>query len=263
MFAWLDNSQDDVFDTHSNITPREVPSWVTEKYPKPPEGYGHIKEEGPSYGSVHIKNYCDYSVYIRSVGARALGGPRENLKEDYGTKFDHDINKIVPGGGWQESFRITCPRVDPTLEYCPDEDKVTDQGVSIKIAKEASEETNITQFEYFLVQKPGDSFRRFHYDVALIDCATNRKINDLDATDKDHDTKKKCPGYEGGISVTFNKDTEAKKCPPIFCDGQHNCLSIYTFEWTQRPEANKLCEQEYRGDVYVGLCMNKNPATAK
>lgn len=173
------------------------------------------------------------------------------------------MSTIEPGDEWSEGFRVTCPRVNETLEYCPDEDKVTAQGVSIKISKNESIDGDITQFEYFLAQNPGDSFRKLYYDIALIDCATNRSIKDVEATDQDHDAKKKCPGYEGGIGITFNNDTETKKCPPVYCNGEQKCLSNYTFEWTQRQEANKWCEEEYYGDLHVTLCVNKDPAVAK
>ena len=81
-------------------------------------------------------------------------------------------------------------------------------------------------------------------------------LTDVSATSSDHQVKvKKCAGYQGGISVTFPNDTTGKKCPPINCDGKNKCMDIYMFDKSRKDEPSKRCEEEYKGDMVLDLCV--------
>jgi hypothetical protein len=121
-------------------------------YPTPTQGrYGWKTDTPEENDKVSIVNYCDYPVYIWSVGARPLGGPRLNDTCEgnaYMTDEDRISHKIEPGASYEELYRMTCMTNSSELEYCPDEDKVSSQAVSLKISKEEKLPSDITQFEY-------------------------------------------------------------------------------------------------------------------
>ncbi|KAH3969207.1 hypothetical protein HBI52_015670 [Parastagonospora nodorum] len=177
--------------------------------------------------------------------------------------------------------------------YCWPEDKLGGQGISIKISADEHNFTNILQFEYALVRNPlrGDSYRRLDYDISLLDCgnplvytqeykvyiptsstsgaiavstATGvahidgyrdvSQLTDAKATNEDHTLKVKyCPGYEGGLNVTFSNAPNAT-CPHLICDGKQVCKDIYTFDRSREGEATKACNEVYHGDIVLHLC---------
>jgi hypothetical protein len=172
------------------------------------------------------------------------------------------MHTIQPANYWNESFRVTCPKMNETHEYCPEADKAAGQGVSFKISRDQELATDHTQFEYALLQNPhdGDTARRLRYDVSLLDCGRISGIKDIEATDEHHrDKLEHCPGYRGGVQVWFSSDSDEKICKRISCDSKTKCLSIYTWEWTRREEASLECESDYHGDVHVELCAGRKP----
>lgn len=133
--------------------------------------------------------------------------------------------------------------------------------------------------EYALYRNPatGDAFKRLYYDVSLLDCANPRvmdltgqgfvgggEITDFNATAGMHAQKLAlCPGYEGGVSVTFSGDENGEVCPPIYCDGVEKCFMIYTFDRTRPQESSFTCEKEYRGDLRLDLCAERGDEVVK
>ncbi|KAF2652290.1 hypothetical protein K491DRAFT_605126 [Lophiostoma macrostomum CBS 122681] len=228
-------------------------------YPAPSQGYGWKKDGGADDGDVRVSNHCDYPVYMWSVGARQLGGPRlNNTCDAYMTEDDRVMITVEAGMQYSEPFRTTCPKMNDTHEYCPDEDKVASQAVSLKVSK-TKDLVNITQFEYAYIPDHVDPSKRLSYDISLIDCHRVVGIKDADATDEQHNGKLDCPGYKGGIGVAFNMDTFNTNCPPVYCDGVHKCPSIYTWEWTQRNDASLSCKDKYLGSMELVLCASGNP----
>lgn len=86
-------------------------------------------------------------------------------------------------------------------------------------------------------------------------------VTDFDAT-ADMVAKKRdsCPGYDGGVAVTFSGDEKGDICPPIYCDGKSKCFMIYTFDRTRPQESSFTCEKEYRGDLRLDLCAENGDA---
>lgn len=242
---------------------------LTTVYPPPPDGYGWIKDDASKYGLVIIDNHCDYPVYVWSIGARQLGGPQNNNSERaFWTPHDNIVYEVLPGDSYGESFRSTCQRMNNTHEYCPDEDKGANQGVTLKISRSRSVGTDITQLEYFLVQnlEEGDTFKRLHYDVSLLDCGEIEGVTDADATYEQHEEKlARCPGYDGGLALAFTNDSMVTKCRPIYCDGKSKCPWVYTWDpwWTRMNDARMVCGEEFYGDMHLALCVNRYPAQAQ
>ncbi|CAO2654148.1 Nn.00g108810.m01.CDS01 [Neocucurbitaria sp. VM-36] len=123
---------------------------------------------------------------------------------------------IPSGKFYTEPYRITCPpAINGSDGYCWDYDKLRGQGVSIKVSNNQSVAEDVLQFELY-------------YDVSLLDCGkvanyaanygfdltdpNHRTITDASSTDDDHKAKvEKCPGYKGGLTVTFPSDTIGEK----------------------------------------------------
>lgn len=193
---------------------------------------------------------------------------RDGATAGWGTPDDAAFHEIPSKGVFTEPFRGSggCSYTGPP-PYCPEEDKLAGQAISLKISKTNNPgDTNITQMEYALYQDPktGDKFKRLYYDVSLLDCANPNamapegkaeKITDFNATPEMHARKLAlCPGYDGGVSVTFTGDEKGAVCPPIYCDGVQKCFMIYTFDRTRPQESSFTCEKEYRGDLRLDLC---------
>jgi hypothetical protein len=147
--------------------------------------------------------------------------------------------------------------------------------------------SDVTQFKYTLIDdlyRPDHGFQRLEYDVSLLDCANLFvypklfKVNvpplvgasadivqvagwrdatalmDEATSDRDHKIKaEKCPGYQGGITVSFPSDKEGV-CKPIKCDSVKKCFDVYTFDRTREGEASMSSEKEYMGDTVVEFC---------
>jgi hypothetical protein len=229
-------------------------------------------ENGKDYGNVVIRNHCNETLYLASVGVHALGGFRDDTK-GWGTAADEIRHELVPGGFLTEPYRITCPKPNATTKgYCQTYDTLYGQGVAMKIARNDTG-TDILQVEYSLVKDPmrvpPSTFQRLEFDISLLDCGDPHKnpnafggnvgVTDVSATTENHQIKvDRCPGYQNGISVTFPNDPQAKKCRPIKCDGLTTCMSIYTFDRTRPGEPSHSCEEEYRGNMVVDLCAGSN-----
>lgn len=242
--------------------------------PCSPPTCGWVTEEGPSYGKVVIRNHCDYTLNMWSVGARRMKSVR-NATIGYAVPEDEVMNVIPPNGTYSEDYRITCPpAVNGTWGYCWDHDKLRGQAISLKISENTTAGSDILQFEYALVQNPlrGDTFIRLDYDVSMLDCGdpqwnkglygtnpngTNRtEITDKNATASDHAIKlAKCPGYAGGLSVTFDPDPGRDVCPPIMCTGENLCSQIYNFDRSREGEPSMACHKHYRGNLVLDLCL--------
>ena len=207
------------------------------------------------------------------MGVYKLGGPRDNeTKEGLGGPCDNEIITLNPGAVLLEPYRETCPKPRDNkagIQYCVVDDKVAGQGVSIKVFK-GNEPTNVFQMEYALVKNPargphGDDFVRLNYDVSLLDCGRVDDVTDCGATPDDH-TKKvaACAGYKDGVAVTFKaqngSDVDAGLCMPIYCDGTKKCAAIYTWDRTRDGEASMACNQEFKGDMHVDLCVAHDQA---
>jgi hypothetical protein len=257
---------------------------------RPSESFGWAPEEGPKYGNVTLRNHCNKTLYVRSEGGHRLGGFRDDSK-GYGTEKDLIRHAIKPGENYTEPYRTTCAiPLNSTRGYCWAEDKLYDQGISMKISGNDTADGDITQFEYSLINnpfRPEPRFMRLEIDVSLLDCANPfvypetykvkvppapgaaaqkaadihtdgwrdvAALTDSSTTSADHQVKiQMCPGYQHGIAVTFSSDT-AGICPNITCNGVDKCLDIYTFDRTREGEASKSCTKEYRGDTVVDLC---------
>ncbi|KAF2012237.1 hypothetical protein BU24DRAFT_485645 [Aaosphaeria arxii CBS 175.79] len=242
-------------------------------YPRPTQGYGWKKEDGFKFGNVVVQNNCAYDLYLRSVGVWPLGGPK--LRDTPGglsSPCDDTVIPIKANSTYTEPYRITCPipvnGTFPHGQYCADEDKLAGQGISMKFGRTTDAAAGgILQFEYALVQDPvrGDDFHRLNYDVSLLDCGTIQSgVVDANATKIQHTDKvDNCPGYDGGVAVTFLHDGgNATNCAPIYCNGEEPCKMIYTWDRTRQGEASLACEREYRGDMRVDLCAKNNPERA-
>ncbi|KAF2652291.1 hypothetical protein K491DRAFT_719050 [Lophiostoma macrostomum CBS 122681] len=246
---------------------------LTVKDPAPTGGYGSIAEDGGKWGNVFIHNSCEVTLTVLSVGVYKLGGPRDNTTVGgLGSPCEAQIVTLSSGASLVEPYRKTCPKPDKngTVQYCAGEDKIAGQGVSIKISNPADPPNNVFQMEYALVKDPfrggegGDKFTRFNYDVSLLDCAKIEGITDTCATPEDHAKKAAgCPGYKGGVAVTFmskdnGTDVDPSICGPIYCQGDKKCAQIYTWDRTREGEASLACNQEMKGDMHVDLCVTKN-----
>jgi hypothetical protein len=258
--------------------------------PQPPKSLPKSDPEpGKSLGNLVIKSSCSIPLYLISVGSHPLGGPRTDA-QGWASKEDSIVHTLSPGGSYTEPYRSTCASPNnATTGYCASHDTLYGQGVSIKISStntNASFGGDITQFEYALVKDPKrvppSTFERLEYDVSLLDCANPFvypklfKVNippaagaaneenagwrdataltDTSASVDDHKIKvQKCPGYQGGIGVSFPEDKKGV-CKAIGCDGREKCFEIYTFDRTREGEASLSCGEEYRGDTVVELC---------
>jgi len=123
----------------------------------------------------------------------------------------------------------------------------------------------ITQLEYALYQNPHVpklKYKQLNYDISLLNCATtDPSITDFNATPEMHAKKQElCPGYVGGVAVTFSADEDGKICPPIYCDGKNKCFMIYTFDRTRLQESSFTCTEEYKGDLTLDLCVGNGDA---
>ncbi|KAF2634539.1 hypothetical protein P280DRAFT_554506 [Massarina eburnea CBS 473.64] len=221
-------------------------------------------ETGHEYGSVNLVNNCDQALYVRSVGAWYLGGPRNGSNEGWGTPEDDFVIEIPAHKMYKEPYRATCYAPNGGgASYCPAADKLGGQGVSMKISTDRDVTKNIiTQFEYALMQnldRTDDTFKRLIYDMSLVDCGNpGVPADDFNGTEVMHEKKvKECPGYNGGVSITFANDTEAVNCPPVYCDGVNRCLLVYMWDRSRKMEATWQCLNEYRGDMRVEFCVNK------
>ncbi|KAF2445626.1 hypothetical protein P171DRAFT_323327, partial [Karstenula rhodostoma CBS 690.94] len=169
-------------------------------------------DDGSQHGNVLIYNSCSYDVYLLSVGAHYLGGHRDGSAVGWGTPEDAVYHTIPSGTHYTEPFRTSAGcAYTGAPPYCPAEDKLAGQGVSIKISRSNNPaDQNITQLEYALYQNPNihDTFKRLYYDVSLLDCgAPDVSVTDFNATDTMYAKKKElCPGYIGGVAVTFSGD---------------------------------------------------------
>lgn len=189
----------------------------------------------------------------------------------YAVPEDGFMYTIAPNTSYSEDYRITCPpALNGTWGYCWDHDKLRGQGISLKLSKNNTVASDILQLEYALVMNPlrGDTFNRFEYDVSLLDCgdpvwnkeayggAGRGVITDGDATTADHDIKlDSCPGYSGGLSVTFDPDPGPAVCPSIKCTGEKLCDQIYFFDRTRKSEPSMACTKEYKGNMVLDLCL--------
>ncbi|KAF2007683.1 hypothetical protein P154DRAFT_478820 [Amniculicola lignicola CBS 123094] len=225
--------------------------------------------DGKRYGSVKIRNNCDYPLYVWSVGVHKLGGNRELPKAGLHTDADDQENMISPKGNWSEAYRTTCYKENATHQYCPGSDLGAGQGVSLKISKEKTPSSNITQFEYTLTKNTHrkDQFFRFDYDISLLDCGKNTTmVTDACAgnTASDPDLKKKieeCPGFRDGLALTFEPtiadSNSSTNCPPLYCSGDEKCQIIYMWDPTRPGEPSMACEREFNGEMVLDLCVKK------
>ncbi|KAH7118904.1 hypothetical protein B0J11DRAFT_440335 [Dendryphion nanum] len=236
-------------------------------FPRPAFGYGYKPEEGYKWGEISIYNHCNETFFFSSVGAWRLGGPKiTTTYGGLGSPCDREVKKLVSGAKYTEFYRQTCPRnysiPSPKDEYCADDDKLAGQAISIKIARDKILANGVTQIEYALMQDPnrGDTFNRLNYDISLLDCVRRDDITDAGATAQQHEEKVRgCPGYQGGIAVTFPHDVQGStNCPPIYCNGTLKCDMIYTWDRSRPGEASLACAREYKGEMRVDLCANKN-----
>jgi hypothetical protein len=154
-----------------------------------------------------------------------------------------------------------------TSGWCIPEDKLAGQGVAIKIAKgDAPVQGTLLQLEYALVKDPNrvdpnngvrDDFHRINYDVSLLDCGIERaNQSDFNPTPEMLQEKfEMCPGYKGGLSLTFDNDTKSENCPPTFCSADKTCLMAYLWDRTRKGESSLSCEKEYKGNMILNLCV--------
>ncbi|PVI07475.1 hypothetical protein DM02DRAFT_327421 [Periconia macrospinosa] len=223
----------------------------------------HItRDEGATYGNVKIVNNCGKTLYMVSVGSRNLGGDNST---DHAPK-DLEVISLPPDNIYTEPYRTVC-FTHPSNAYCPGEDKLGGQGVSMKIAASNDTWTHVTQIEYSLVKNTDrkDNFYRLNYDISLLDCGIPKwNTSDATATSAEHQLKlDKCPGYQGGISVNFDSDPNHENCMPLQCDGKQRCPQMYFWDRTRGGEASVECSREYRGDMRVELCANRGKNAAK
>ncbi|KAK7184636.1 hypothetical protein PSPO01_09307 [Paraphaeosphaeria sporulosa] len=243
--------------------PSAIPTHEPGTPPTPKIANLTAADDGWKHGNVLIYNWCTYDVYFVSVGAHYLGGYRNGSTTGWGTPEDAIYHTIPSGTQYTEPFRASagCPYTGAP-PYCPLEDKLAGQAVSIKIARSNDPaDQNITQLEYALYRNPNthDTFKRLYYDVSLLDCgAPDIAVTDFNATEVMLARKvERCPGYAGGVAVTFSADEGGKVCPPVYCDGISRCFMVYTFDRTRRQESSFTCEKEYRGDLRLDLCVKK------
>jgi hypothetical protein len=186
--------------------------------------------------------------------------------ENYSLTTANDVDppwaQNVPGFQWLVSNKMLPGTNKPYVAgYCIPEDKLAGQGVAIKITNSTIPEAGkIIQLEYTLVQDftRHDTYHRFNYDVSLLDCGpVYDNYTDYNATGTmlqekfDH-----CPGYKGGLSVTFSNDTaEHTNCPPTFCSADQKCWMAYMWDKTRHGEPSLSCEREYWGDMTLNLCV--------
>lgn len=217
-------------------------------------------DSGSIHGRVLIANWCDYPVRISSVGAYKKGGDPAGKP----TIPDPAPAKLEPQQNWTEDFRESCGLPDGAFNrYCPDMDKISGEGVAIKIFNgSAGEESNknISQLEYALVQDPkrGDTFKRLNYDISLLDCAIPpnhiyAQVNDFHAAGWNRKKVAQCPGYQGGLAVLFTNTTE-QNCPPIRCNGSEVCLEMYNLDKTRKDEPSLACNAEFYGTMAFHMC---------
>lgn len=128
---------------------------------------------GHSYGNVVIRNNCNDTKYLMSIGAWLLHGYR-NGSDGWSVQDEYTSHFMIPGTNHSEPYRTTCPpALNGTIEYCWDHDKLRGQGVAIKISASSKFEKDILQLEYALLKNTmrNDTFYRLEYDVSLLDCA--------------------------------------------------------------------------------------------
>jgi hypothetical protein len=169
-------------------------------------------DQGYQYGSVIFKNWCDYDIYIRSVGAWERPG---EFSEDNDRSM---IYVTVPAGGsYHEAYRQSCPRPSshaskippPTCESLR---KMEGQAPCFKISNTTEGPENIVQLEYALIKNPErhDNFIRLDYDVSLLNCAQIAGLSEKQVAANPELTRKKfaeCPGIRAGLALWFD-DTD-------------------------------------------------------
>jgi len=252
------------------------------------------RPNGADWGHLIVNNHCPETLNLWSIGVWNLNGSRDPAV-GFGTPDEQIMHPIVPNGTWIEPFRVTCPYPQGwtmeagyannatwegyeqltsntakddktgkplTAGYCVSEDKLAGQGVAIKIAREPiPEKGKVLQFEYALVKDPnrGDKTHRINYDVSLLDCGPEHAdITDSTASAEQLQEKfDHCPGYDGGLAVTFTNDTKGQNCPTTYCNGVDKCFMTYIWERTRQGESSLSCEEEYWGDMVLDLCVER------
>lgn len=224
---------------------------LTSKYPQPSGGtYGWVEDTGHQRGSVNIENGCLEPLYVWSVGARRMGGPREeNSVGGLSTPCDEQRVTLEPGASFQDPYRTVCYKGNNSLQYCPNEDKMANQGVSITISRSPELASDILQFEYELVQEPDFNYQRFKYDVSLLDCGRVQNTTSQ-ISNGNNGNRQGCSAYNDGLSVTFDGHGSSL-CPWITCNPGEGCRSNDK-SWPQEP--GLVCDQELRGNVTLRFC---------
>ncbi|KAF1916066.1 hypothetical protein BDU57DRAFT_515916 [Ampelomyces quisqualis] len=261
------------------------------------QSFGYKKDYGHELGSVTVHNHCAETLYLASVGAHPLGGYKDKTTGygTAADEIQHHI--FPGGSYTEPyRFTCPIPVNETEGTYKWAEDKLSGQGVSMKVSR-TSNKSDITQIEWALLMNPkrNDKFYRLDYDISLLNCADPAaspavfKVNlppptptesgkpaptptipynpewrnlsqltDALATPEDHQFKiQACPGYQGGIKVSFPNNTVQSNCTAIDCKGKMTCLDIYTFDRTRVGEASMACDAEYRGDMVVDLCADR------
>lgn len=206
---------------------------------------------GASFGSVSIKNSCEYDVFLKSVGAWPVGDDRSE-----------ETITIPANSSHQEPYRETCPKpsshnlMTPT-PTCPSLNKMEGQAISMKISKDKDGPESILQLEYALLKNPerGDKFPRLDYDISLLNCAQIENVTEVQAKADTSLNQKKiegCPGYQKGFALWTSR---TDICRPIYCDGESYCDAIYNYERTRTGETSFACDEEYKGDLNFELCV--------
>lgn len=214
-------------------------------------------DRGYQYGSVILKNWCNYGIYIQSVGAWEHPG---NFSED---KDRSMIQVTIPAGGsYHEAYRQSCPKPSSHASMIPPPTcqslrKMEGQAPCIKISNTTEGPENIIQLEYALIKNPErhDNFIRLDYDVSLLNCAQISGLSEKQVEANPELTRKKfaeCPGIRAGLALWFDN---TDLCRPIYCDGQTYCDGIYNYSPTEPGEDSFACHQEYMGNMYFEMCV--------
>lgn len=173
------------------------------------------------------------------------------------------MHKLESRMNFSEPYRMTCPpTLNSTNGYCPELDRLRGQGVAIKISRNQSVAADINQLEYALVHNPFDhvEYLRLNYDVSLLDCAVPASgvaTADNSATTEQYQAKiDRCPGYQNGLTLTFEPDPGESICTPIKCTGEESptCPLIYNYERTREGEASMACREKFQGNMVFTLC---------